>query len=278
MSGGAELGDEIEVTDEQVVSSSTSGRDELPSCVSWKQTEFRVFVTVELPIALKQASVKVDNRQMRIAPNSGGKAIVQGQWSRGVANHTVTTDADENTVHIDLLKGVAKEAWPSLFRVRPSSTTMQQQELRRVVTPAAGRDGVELTLVVGELVVLLNMVDNTWAKGSLFGGSDDVGLFRLDDTDPIDAVDVEAAKADALLRLAENRMAQSQEKQDALRKFYEKSFVAGAPSTAGGLAAAAPSWRLERAGRESTSARPTTTPLCATSAPGATARSRRAAK
>jgi hypothetical protein len=237
-----EIGDEIEVTDDIVSSTATtSGRDELPSCVSWKQTEFRVFVTVELPIALKQAAIKVDNRQMRIAPNSGGKAIVQGQWSRSVANHTVTTDAEENTVHIDLLKGVAKEAWPSLFRVRPSSTTMQQQELRRVITPAAGRDGVELTLVVGELVVLLNMVDNTWAKGSIFGGSDDVGLFRLDDTDPIDAADAEAAKADALLRIAENRMAQSQEKQDALRKFYEKSFVAGAPTTAGGLAAASPS-------------------------------------
>jgi hypothetical protein len=58
---------------------------------------------------------------------------------------------------------------------------------------------------------------------------------------PIDAADAEAAKADALLRIAENRMAQSQEKQDALRKFYEKSFVAGAPTTAGGLAAASPS-------------------------------------
>jgi hypothetical protein len=39
------------------VTDTTSERDELPSCVSWKQTEFRVFVTVELPIALKQAAM-----------------------------------------------------------------------------------------------------------------------------------------------------------------------------------------------------------------------------
>jgi hypothetical protein len=215
---------------------------------------------------------------MRIAPNSGGKAIVQGQWSRSVANHTVTTDADENTVHIDLLKGVAKEAWPSLFRVRPSSTTMQQQELRRVITPAAGRDGVELTLVVGELVVLLNMVDNTWAKGSIFGGSDDVGLFRLDDTDPDrrrrrrggqgrrvaahrreshGAVAREARRAAQVLREVLCRR-RAHHRRRARRRIARAA--TGASRT------------------KSTLARRTTTPLCATSAPGATVRNRRAAK
>jgi hypothetical protein len=225
------------MSDDDVIdctSSAAVSNESLPSFVHYEQNNARVFVTVELPVPLKQVTVKADNRQLRIVPSkTGGKALVQGVWAGDVANHTVTSDADTNTLHVELLKG-SKTTWASLFRVRPASS---EHELRRVVRAAAGKDGVELTLVVGQLVVLLALIDSDWAKGSVFGLGDDVGLFRLDDTEPIGGDELDDAKTEAMRVIAQMRLAESQEKQDALRQFYQKSSAAAAPTAAGALTA-----------------------------------------
>lgn len=94
-----------------------------------------------------------------------------------------------------------------------------------VIEDYEAKDSVELSLVAGQLVIVLNEVDEEWAKGQRFGDEQVVGLFPLRCTQELDAEQVEAEKERALRLKTQLQLAASKEKQAALAKVSEGQMI-----------------------------------------------------
>jgi hypothetical protein len=120
-------------------------------------------------------------------------------------------------------------------------------KIRKVTEDYCGADGIELTLIKGQLVQILS-VDGTQAKGfvsgfyyfaslkislfrSIVGGEGDVGLFPFEVTDAIDDDKLEEEKQQAAMLQTQHKLAASKQKQQALSSFFAKSSSAANAST-----------------------------------------------
>ena len=153
----------------------------LPPDVTWRETEFKLFVTVPMPASVRadKCAVRADLVQCRLAASANAAPFMQGLWALEVANVKVHRDkcvvdwrvgrtrsaqrvasaltararaSDGEQIVLELLKGASKQSWATLFRGERESVV---HELRRAVRAAGGASGVDLAFEAGDLVAVL---------------------------------------------------------------------------------------------------------------------------